>query len=368
MESPATISDVASAAGVSTMSVSRYLTGRRVQRATEIERAIRDLGYRPSAAARSLRSGLTGSIGLVVPDVTNHFFAAVVKGAESVSRGLGYTILLCNTDESAEREHEVLDALHGKVDGLILVPATEQAESTVDLRRTGVPIVFLDRDLRSNEAGFDVVLVDNAGGGRKAAEYLLALGHRAIGEIAGPLDTTPGRGRHEGFIEALAEAGVEIGAQHVQVGDFSKESGYRATLRLLATSPPPTAVFVANNHMAIGALRALHALGVSIPAELSVISFDDLELAEVLTPPLTVIARQMQEQGALATRLLADRLAGSRGPAQRIVMDTHLLIRGSCGVGPARQAHRPRRASKTNRQNSTPKSHQYVKTPRGDHK
>ena len=317
-------------AGVSTASVTRFLRGQRVRSASAIAEAVRALDYRPSEVARSLKSGVTRSIGVVVPDVSNPFFAAVVKGAESVSRLDMYNISLCNTDESAEREHEVLAALRGRVDGLILAPVTEQAETVADLRRAEVPIVLLDREFHGN-TGFDAVLVDNAGGARQAVEHLVGLGHERIGLISGPIDTTPGRGRYEGFVAALGDAGIELDEAHVQQGDFREEGGYQAALRLLAVQPPLTAIFAANNLMSIGALRALRDMGASVPGDVSFIGFDDHALAELLAPPLTVIDRPTEEQGALAMRLLLNRLGGATGDKpRRIVLDTTLRSRGSC--------------------------------------
>lgn len=328
--SQSTINDVAIAAEVSTATVSRYLSGQQVRNGDRIQRAIEALSFRPSPAARSLKSGVTRSIGVVVPDVTNPYFAAVVKGIESVSSVGDYSIFLCNSDEQVEREQKLLAQLQGRVDGIILAPATEGGETLGGLQRLGVPIVFLDREL-TEEDGFDTVLVDNYEGGRQAAEYLLELGHQDIGLISGPLNTTPGRGRHEGFLGALEAGGVDLDEDYLHVGDFRSGSGYQATLRLLALPRPPTAIFAANNMMSIGALRALHDMGVRLPADVSFIGFDDLELGELLTPPLTAIDRPMTEQGVLAMRLLLNRLDGLAEPSpRRIVLETRLIVRGSC--------------------------------------
>jgi len=330
-----TIADVARRAGVSTATVSRFLRGDRVRAAADIRQAIEDLSFWPSPAARSLKSGITYAIGVVVPDIANPFFAAVVKGVEGVSREGPYNIFLCDTDESTEREQRVLADLIRRVDGIILAPATEQDETPLQLREAGVPTVFVDRELHP-PATFDSVLVDNAGGARQAAEHLMSLGHRRIGVISGPVNTTPGRGRHEGFLSALADRGVELPAMYLQAGDFREAGGYQATLRLLGVEPPPTAIFSANNLMTIGALKALHDMRVAVPAQMSIIGFDDLDLGAVLRPALTVIDRPMVEQGALAMRLLLNRLgtgAGGNdldGAPRTVVLDTRLLVRQSC--------------------------------------
>jgi LacI family transcriptional regulator len=324
-----TISDVARRAGVSPATVSRYLKGAPVKAEDRVREAIAALDFRPSVVARSLQSGTTKTIGLVIPDVTNPFFAAVVKGAESVARQAGYTTSLFNTDESIARESELVEDLAERVDGLILAPVSEVDPVPERARSRGVPIVFLDRDVPGS--AFDAVLVDNEGGGRLAAQHLLEHGHERVGIISGPLDSTPGRGRFEGFREALGEAGYELLAECVQEADFRREGGYQAMLRLMGLAVSPTAVFVANNMMTIGALQAVRELGIDVPDALSIVGFDDLDLADLLAPPLTVVDRPMEQQGVLAMRLLLGRLDDSlSGDPRRIVLDVRLLPRGSC--------------------------------------
>ncbi len=325
-----TIHDVAASAGVSPATVSRFLNGGRVRQSVAIGRAIDELGFRPSALARSLKSGSTRAIGVVVPDITNPFFAAVVKGIESVTRDDEYDLYLCNTDESVEREHRVVASLMAKkVDGLLMAPATEHAEPPSHLLSTGVPTVFIDRQLA--EGDFDSVLVDNEGGAAQAAAHLISLGHERIAMISGPLETTPGRGRYEGFVEALRAAGLELRVEHTAFSDFRASGGYQSMLRLLAVQPQPTAIFVANNLMAMGALRAIHDLGLRIPDDISFLSFDSLDLGELLDPPLTVIDRPMEEQGVLAMRLLLNRMEHrDMGPPRTIRLETKLKVGASC--------------------------------------
>ncbi|GIF69235.1 LacI family transcriptional regulator [Asanoa ishikariensis] len=332
--SEATIGDVARRAGVSTTTVSRFLAGQSVRAEESIRAAVQDLAYRPSPAARSLRSGRTRSIAVVVPDVTNPFFAAVVKGAEAVARQDEYHLFLSNTDENVDREAAVLADLVGRVDGAILAPTVESDEAPLRAQQAGLPIVFLDREIGGTGSDlFDSVLVDNAGGSRRAAEHLLDLGHRRIAIVNGTVNSTPGRQRREAFLETLQK--VETVHVYEEVGDFREQGGYQAVMRLLALEHPPTALFVTNNLMTVGALRALHDLGIRVPDQLSIIGFDDLDLAALLMPPLTVVSRPMEEQGALAMRLLLRRLSESGDvTARRIVLETNLLVRGSTGPTP----------------------------------
>ena len=299
--------------------------------AERIDRAIAHLRYRPSPAAQSLKSGKTGAIALVVPDVANPFFAAVVRGAESITAQGGHTIFLANTDENDDREAEVVEDLLTRVDGMLLAPASENNPTPQRLADAGVPTVLIDREAPST-SGFDAVLVDNYGGARSAVEHLVANGHDRIATIAGSVDSTPGRLRLEGYRATLAAEAIEPPPDFVQLGGFMEHGGYQSMMRLLALPDPPTAVFVANNLMTIGALRAVKDIGVRIPDDLSVIGFDDHPFSEILDPPLTVIDRPMEQQGALAMRMLLSRMdeASVRMP-RRVVLDTSLIERGSCG-------------------------------------
>ena len=313
--------------------------------AERISRAVAHLRYRPSPAAQSLKSGKTGAIALVVPDITNPFFAAVVRGAESITAQGGHTIFLANTDESDAREAEVVEDLLTRVDGMLLAPSSEDNPSPQRLADAGVPTVLIDREAPST-GRFDTVLIDNHGGARTAVEHLVSNGHDRIATIAGTVDSTPGRFRLEGYHAVLAAHSIELPAEFVQPGGFKEHGGYQSMLRLLALPDPPTAVFVANNAMTIGALRAIKDIGVRIPDDLSVVGFDDHPFSEILDPPLTVIDRPMEEQGALAMRMLLSRMSNdSPRESRRVVLDVRLIERASCG--PPRSAPmgaRPRAA------------------------
>ncbi len=313
---------------MSTATISRYLRGQRIRSEDAVRAAIKECDYWPTAAARSLRSGLHYAIAVVVPDITNPFFAALVKGIESVFQAGPYSVLLANTDESSELEDTLLADLVRRVDGVILAPTTEQDQTPLHVREAGLPVVFVDREMTG--ASFDSILVDNVDGGRQAARHLVGLGHRRIATIRGPLNTTPGRGRHEGFVAELQDHGVELEEEYCMAGGFREKGGYDAMLHLLALNERPTAVFAANNVMTIGALRALHSMRVQVPGEMSIIGFDDLDLAAILQPPLTIIDRPMVQQGVLAARLLLTRLIDhSTEESQRVVLPVRLVERGS---------------------------------------
>ena len=234
----ATIIDVANTAGVSTATVSRFLKGEAVRSADRVRQAVEALGYRPAVAARSLRSGVHYAIAMIVPDITNPFFAALTKGVESVFRSSPYRVFLCNTDESTATEDAVLHDVMHRVDGIILAPAAEQDTTPLQLRKKGMPIVLVDREL--SDAVFDSVLVDNVRGARDAARYLLDLGHTEIAIISGPLVNTPGRTRYNGFVEELARFGVKPPRTSRNPGATMRCGGFCLCLALRPPYSAPT--------------------------------------------------------------------------------------------------------------------------------
>ena len=333
--SDVTITDVAARVGVSVATISRYLSGFNVRQKSEIESAIQELNYRPSAAARNLKSGRTGTIAIVVPDISNPFFSSIATGAEGAA-GKDHMVMLLNTSASREREERVLGQLFGRVDGVILAPLQEDDEGPSFFSKFGLPIVFVDRITEDYEK-FDSVLVDNVKGARLATEHLIALGHKKIATIVGPLNTTPGKLRAEGYKTTLRKRGIELHKRYLVESDFTREGGYASMVKLLQESTPPTAVITGNNLMTIGALEALKDNGVRIPEDISIIGFDDLEFSTLIEPSLTAIYRDFEAQGAEAMRILLARLTHNQSAIsnaelspQHSMVDVHLIERGSC--------------------------------------
>jgi LacI family transcriptional regulator len=326
----ATIHDVAREAGVAASTVSRHINGHRVRRAAAIDAAIASLGFTLSASARNLRRGTTDAIAMVVPDIENPFYAATVAGAEAVARANGLRLFLCNTDENVEIERAVLADVIQQVDGVILVPATDASSTSLFEGPRGLPLVLMDREV-AGPARFDTVVIDNHRGGEAAARHLLALGHRDVALLSGPLSATQGAAREAGFLDAMARGGAAVASRRIERGNFREDGGYQGALNLLTVPDRPSALFVINNMMAAGTLRAVHDLGLRLPDDLSLICFDQLPLHGVLSPRPTFIARPMHEQGAMAMRLMLTRVRSpDSAPApRRLVMPVELVVGGS---------------------------------------
>jgi LacI family transcriptional regulator len=325
-----TLRDLARALDLSPSTVSRALTRPEMVSPTTRERvlaAVRLHGYRPNRIAQSLRTRKTRSIGLIVSDIMNPFYAAVARAVEGVAAQAGYTVIVCNANEEAPQEDEALWVLaERQVAGVIHASTGANLETLRALRQRGVAIVDIDRV--SGLEATDAALVDNAAGARAGTVHLLELGHRRVATIAGPEHLTTGRDRLRGFLAACEEAGLDVPDAFVERCDFRRDSAYRAARRMLDLPTPPSALFVANNEMLIGALRALRELGVAVPSELSLVSFDDVPWAAYVDPPLTVVAQPTEELGRTAAELLFRRIAGDAEPLSVLLPPT-LIVRGS---------------------------------------
>jgi LacI family transcriptional regulator len=328
-----TIYDVARLAGVSTATVSRALNGTgQIAPATRatIDAAVEQLGYHPNTVARSLVTKSTQTIALLLPEITNPFYAALVSGIQRCALETGHTMLLCTTESDPEREEQYLNLLRAKqvdgvlVDGLVLPPDT-----IARFVRNGLPIVCLDRDVDSTAV--PLVQVDNRLGARMATEHLLSLGHRRVGHIAGAPDLRISEERIEGYREALSAAGLEPEPQLLAVGSFTEEGGYEA-MRALLESTELTGVFAANDLSAIGAVSAIVESGRRVPEDVSVVGFDDLRLSRYTTPPLTTIHQPALEIAERATQLLLDLAAGREVPQLLHLLEPELVVRGSSAL------------------------------------
>ena len=328
--------EVAAVAGVSLSTVSRVVNGGEGVRA-DLVRRVRDavelLGYRHNLTASSLRrsDGLTASIGLIFEDVSNPFFSLVHRGVEEVARERGVLTLAGSSDEDPERERELAEAFGARgVDGLIIVPAAHDHAYLLRDRAAGTPMVFVDRPPGFIDA--DHVVSANAGGAAEAVEHLLARGHRRIGYLGDRPEIFTAAERLRGYRAALQRRGLEEDVALIRHPRFRGEGAYESTLDLLRADRPPTALFTSQNLITIGAVRALHDLGRH--DEVALVGFDDVVLADVLTPGITVVAQDPRRLGREGAELLFSRLDGYRGPSRHTVLPTTLIVRGSGELPP----------------------------------
>ncbi|HWQ14913.1 MAG TPA: LacI family DNA-binding transcriptional regulator [Roseiflexaceae bacterium] len=332
----ATIREVAQHAKVSVATVSHVINRTRyVDPETEerVRAAIKALEYRPNLLARSLRRRETRTIGLIVPDNANPYFAEVAHVIESTGFAVGYSLILCNTDWSEEKQSIYVDVLLSKqVDGLILMASSERLEPLAHILAAHVPVVIVGREM--GDMPVSQVQVDNEQGGYLAGQYLVRLGHRRIGCVAGPGNETPSWGRIVGFRRALEEAGVPLAPELIVPGDFRPAGGEAAMRTLLERDRGLTAVFAANDLMAFGAINALRRADLHVPQDVSVIGFDNIGLSAVMMPALTTVAQPVAEVGQVSVQLLLQQIGGERNTPARVVLPTALIERESCRMLP----------------------------------
>jgi LacI family transcriptional regulator len=328
-----TITDVAREARVSASTVShvinetRYVSDEVKQR---VHAAMEALNYQPNVIARSLRTRETLTVGVVVSDVTNPFFTSIVRAIEDEVLKQGYSIILCDTDEKPEREQAYLRLLMGRrVDGLIVAPSSGNADLLRSAIESGLPVVLLDRSIPGLTA--DVVLSDNESGAFDAVSYLIGMGHRRIGIIAGRLEVSTGADRMAGYVRAIRTHGIPADESLIEVAKFKRDIAYDKTMKMLNRAEPPTALFVCNNVMTAGTMAALKAAGKKVPEDISVIGFDDSEWAALMDPPLTVVAQPIVELGTRAAQTLMRRISRGRVKTPRaVVLKPELILRDSC--------------------------------------
>jgi LacI family transcriptional regulator len=334
-----TMRDIARLAGVSVSTVSAVVNNKGIvspDLTESVQKAIKALGFRPHAGARSLRLGRSHVIGMVIQDVTNPFFVEVMRGVESEAIKSGYEIMVCNSNGQADLELRHLDALYAqRVDGILLIPSDSYAAREILVRNHG-PIVFVDCvPLRAEVA---CVMTDNFDASREAIRYLIGLGHKRVAVISGRLVHSTNIDRVEGYRKAMQEAGLPIPGEYLKHGDSTVESGYRFGLALLQSSTPPTAIFTVNNRLSLGVLQALRELRTPCPESVSVLGFDDTDWAAVFNPALTVVAQPTDGVGKRAVELLLQSIqrsgSGAEIETRRIILKSSLRIRGSTGPPP----------------------------------
>ena len=328
-----TMREVAENAGVSIATVSHVINGTRFvspEVRKRVKNVMQELGYRPNSLARSLRIGESKTIGMIVPDVANQFFADISRQIENISFQQDYSVILCNSDNDVEKQLSYISTLLKKqVDGVIFISAGESSEHLEQLSLSQVPVVVVDRDVALAYA--DVVLLDNKDAGYKATRHLTDLGHKRIACISGPNDLAPSMLRVEGFKNALADAGITCKKEYIVLGDFLFSGGENAMNTLLNQDPIPTAVFALNDMMAIGAITAIRRAGLHVPQDISIVGFDDIRMASAVSPALTTISQPVEQMAQIAAELLINKIKSktSKNENQRVLLKAELVIRES---------------------------------------
>ena len=343
----ATIRDVARLAGVSIATVSRVFNGspRVSQESTRrVRAAATRLDYWPNSGARSLTTNRTHALGVLLPDLFGEFFSEVIRGIDHAARAEKLQILVSSSHADTGELVAAARAMRGRIDGLIAMVPDNGSGSELQQIVRRFPLVLLNP--RSRIPGCSTVSIANLGGARAVVRHLLALGRRRIATIRGPRGNVDAEQRLRGYREALRTAGIAAEARLELQGDFTERSGYECGRELLRLRPRPTAVFAANDYMAIGLLRALRDAGVAVPGEISVVGFDDIAFALYLDPPLTTVHVDAYALGERATRSLVHFMRAPRpSRCTHFVLPTALSVRASCGTensgvaaaGPARR-------------------------------
>lgn len=329
--SSVTIQQVAQQAGVSTATVSRVLNDSQLvsdDLKQRVRKVIEELGYYPNRSARNLRAKHVRKIGVLFADISNPFFTSVLAGIESVLQKAGYILILGNSNEDAHTEQLHLNAfLEEGVAGIILAATTTTRTRYEKLLEAGIPLLGIDRVVEGLK--IDTVTINNIDAAYHATSHLIHLGHKRVAFIGGPEKMSTARYRLMGYQQAMGEAGHLT--PQLAAGNFRQDGGYAAMSSLLDGPNRPSAVVVANNLMTLGALQSIHERQLSIPKDIALVGFDDMPWGASIQPPLSVIAQPTFEMGTVAARLLLDRIQNPEHPMQRIILETQLIVRKSCG-------------------------------------
>ena len=345
----ATIRDVARAAGVSVATVSRVLNNHarvRTETRTRVTAAASELDYTPNEVARSLITSRTQAFGVLLPDLYGEFFSEVLRGIDLRARRDGFHLLVSSSHANGDDLVEALRSMRGRIDGLIVMAPDVDTSALVRAAGDGLPLVLLDPGARVLAA--DSISIDNVAGAEAAVRHLVALGHRRIATISGPAGNADARQRLDGYRRALAAGGLEPDETLEVEGDFTEPSGFAAAQRLLALANgagPPTAIFAANDYMAIGAVSALAEAGLAVPKDVAIVGFDDIAMARYLNPPLTTVNVDLLDLGARAVDRLVDQKNGATTRRRHEVTPATLVVRRSCGSangGPESRSLTPR--------------------------
>lgn len=330
-----TIYDIAKKANCSAMTVSKVINNNgKISETTRqrIRQIMIDMNYVPNSNARSLVLQQTKLLSLLIADITNPFYTTLTKGAEDAAKQLGYQLLFSNSDESIIKEKEYIETvLSARVAGVMIAPVGDPSlEHLKLLEQYGIPFVLIDREVPGVNA--DTVMGDSKEGASKLTEHLIELGHRRIAMINGHLEASTARYRQEGYKEALLLNGIQWDEQLMMEMEFNPKNADEHIEKLLDLQQPPTAIFAANNLIALAAIRSLRRKGYRVPEDMSIVCFDDLEADYVLDPFLTVASQPAYEFGAIGIQTLIDRIQGNQEQTRHVILPSKLILRGSSTV------------------------------------
>ena len=326
-----TIKDVAKYTGLSISTISKYLNGGNVLEPNKelIEKAIQELDFKVNEMARGLKTSRSMTVGVLIPSLENIFFTSIVSHIESILLQEGYSTILCGYKESPELEEKKLQFLLDKmVDGIVMMPLFDNDDLVKMVIAKGIPIVLIDRLI--NNISCDVVLVDNLNASYNAVEQLIVNGHRRIGIIVGPKNIYTAQERLKGYIRVHEDYRFEIDSCLIKYGDYKIQSGYDLLQELMRLDPPPTAIYVTNYEMTVGSIIAINENNIKIPEDLSLIGFDNLDLARIIRPPLSIVVQPVKQIGETAARVLLKRLRNDLSGFPLVArLKTELLLRDS---------------------------------------
>ncbi|MCP3763669.1 LacI family transcriptional regulator [Domibacillus sp. A3M-37] len=336
------MSDVAKKANVSPATVSRVLRQPDLVNKKTREKVLKvvsELNYKPHMIASQFRTQETKTILVIVPDITRPFFSEVLRGIEHMALKHGYQVILGDTENNIEREKEYVELMYKKqADGVLLLTARMDSKSLKELSAS-FPMVLACEYV--DELDIPTVSIDNISGARKLTEHLINVGHKKVAYISGPMNVILSRDRLRGFQQAMAQYDLPVDPSYIQEGDYEIESGYNQMVKLLALEDPPTAVFVFNDEMALGTIKAVQDHGLKVPEDIAVVGFDNLKMATIFSPRMTTIDQPKYEIGQRATNMLLTLMKGGSLEKKKIVLKDELIIRESCGYFQQKSVTKP---------------------------
>lgn len=331
----ATIKDIARQTGLSIGTISKFLNGGRVREKNRrlIERAVDELNFHVNEMARGLKTNRSKTIGMIIPSLDNYFCTHLMAYAEKYLSEYGYSVLVCNYRDDPQVEAEKIALLVNKqVDGLIIVPSGKAAAEINGLLQRGIPVVLADRLLPN--VNCDAVVVNNFKIAGEAVDVFIHKGHRRVAIICGPKDVITAQERLNGYLSVHKKYGFLVDKHFIKFGDYYMDSGYRLCLELLNLTPAPTALFVTNYDMTLGAIRAVNERGLKVPEDISIIGFDDLPVFQAVKPHYSVARQPMEALGRTCARRILERLEGERPSPQVVTLEAKLLLKESVSVPP----------------------------------